>query len=228
MRVVGYVRVSTQGQVEDGFGLDVQRTAIKAWPRRSGHRLATIHADEGVSGTLAAAERPGLTAALRAVRERQVDGLAVHRLDRLARILTVQEATLAAVWSHGGCVFEVVTGEVPQDDPDDPMRTAIRQVMGVFAQLERATVVARMRAGRAAKAERGGYVGGAPRYGWKAEDGNLATQRREQRALRRAQELRLDGQSYRQIAQVLAAEGHKPKRSGAWHPETLRRMLARE
>ncbi len=38
------------------------------------------------------------------------------------------------------------------------MRTAIRQMMGVFAQLERATIVRRMKDGRETKAQNGGYA----------------------------------------------------------------------
>jgi DNA invertase Pin-like site-specific DNA recombinase len=58
------------------------------------------------------------------------EGLIVARLDRLARSLTVQEATLGLLWRRGATVFSADNGEVHADDPDDPMRTAIRQVMG--------------------------------------------------------------------------------------------------
>lgn len=49
-------------------------------------------------------------------------------------------------------------GEVRRDEPDDPMRTAIRQVMGTFAQLDRALLVKRLRDGGAAKARAGGHA----------------------------------------------------------------------
>jgi DNA invertase Pin-like site-specific DNA recombinase len=67
----------------------------------------------------------------------------------------VQEATLALVWQRGTRVFAADTGEVHRDDPDDPMRTAIRQVMGVFAELDRKMVAKRLRDGRLAKAAAG-------------------------------------------------------------------------
>lgn len=47
----------------------------------------------------------------------------VSSLDRLARSLTLQEASLQQVWGSGGSVFAVDTGEVMADDPDDPVRT---------------------------------------------------------------------------------------------------------
>jgi DNA invertase Pin-like site-specific DNA recombinase len=60
--------------------------------------------------------------ALAAVRHGAADGIVVYRLDRLARKLTVQEATLAKLWDMGGTAFAVDVGEVPRDDPDDPMK----------------------------------------------------------------------------------------------------------
>jgi DNA invertase Pin-like site-specific DNA recombinase len=69
------------------------------------------------------------------------------------------------VWKHGGRVFACDAGEVRQEDPHDPMRTAMRQVLGVWEQLERGTTAARMQAGRRRKAARGGFAYGAPPYG---------------------------------------------------------------
>jgi DNA invertase Pin-like site-specific DNA recombinase len=85
------------------------------------------------------------------VRTGEADGIVVSSLDRLARSLTVQEATLAKVWAHGGTVLTTDQGEVPRDDPDDPMRTAVRQIVGVMAELDRKLVVKRLRQGRATK-----------------------------------------------------------------------------
>ncbi|MEU9323992.1 recombinase family protein [Streptomyces canus] len=56
--------------------------------------------------------------------------------------------------------------EVHQDDPDDPMRTAMRQVIGVFAELDRRMVVKRLRGGRTAKAASGRKAVGAYAYGF--------------------------------------------------------------
>lgn len=227
LRLVGYIRVSTAGQVEDGLGLDVQREAITLWADREGHHLVDVLGDGGLSGTLPIQERPGLYDALQAIRTGSAHGVVVHRLDRLARLLAVQEAALAAIWEAPGRVFEVLGGEVLRDDPEDPMRTAMRQMLGVFGQLERATVVARMRAGRRLKKERGGYAGGAPRYGWAAQDGDLVRDDAEQAALKRLEQLRAQGLSLRGAARVLEAEGHHPKRADRWHPESLRQLELR-
>ena len=132
MRVVGYVRVSTDRQVDAGAGLDVQRRAVRAWCRAEGHRLVELVADAGVSGTLA--DRPALAEALILLREGKAQGLVVHRLDRLARDLVVQEQLLAEVWRMGATVSSTAAGEDAylSDDPGDPSRRLIRQVLGVI------------------------------------------------------------------------------------------------
>ncbi|MFJ8955250.1 recombinase family protein [Streptomyces sp. NPDC102384] len=191
MKLVGYIRVSTDRQVEDGFGLAVQEKTIRTWCREQGHILGcAIYRDEGYSGTLPAPERPALAGALSEVEDGQAAGIVIGRLDRLARRLVTQEAILAQVWKNNGHVFTADQGEVLQDDPEDPMRTAMRQMMGVFSELEHSTIVARLRAGRREKAVQGGYAYGAPPYGWQAVAGQLVEEPVEQVGLARARELR--------------------------------------
>lgn len=226
MNLIGYVRVSTAIQVEEGLGLEVQEEAIRAWCKANGHHLVAIHRDEGISGAKDVAGRPGLASALAAV-EDLGEGLVMAKLDRLARALTVQEAVLAQVWRHGASVFALDVGEILRDDPDDPMRTAMRQMVGVFAQLERAMIAARMRAGRKLKASRGGYAHGAPRFGSRAEERELVVDAGEQLVITRATQLRAEGRSLRYIAATLNIEGLRPKRAERWHPYTLARILDR-
>lgn len=235
MRLAAYVRVSTKGQAEEGLGLDVQRQAIRKWAKANGHRIAEVYPDESVSGSNGIDQRPALTDALLAIERGQAEGLVAYDLTRLARSLTVQEAALAQVWKLGGKVFTVDQGEVLQDDSDDPMRTFVRQVMGAAAQLERAMIVKRMRAGRRLKADQGGYAYGSPAYGQRAVEVEHEGQKvralvdddSEQRAIRRIRELEEGGLSLRQVAAVLEAEGHRPKRGDRWHPQTVARIVGR-
>lgn len=227
MNLIGYLRVSTAKQVEQGGGLGVQRESIRTWAEAEGHAVTRVYQDEALSGGLSFDERPGLAAALDVISDKAAGGLVIAKLDRLARNLTVQEAILATVWKYGATVYTVDGGEVAKDDPDDPMRTAMRQMVGVFAQLERAMIGARMRAGRAAKAERGGYAYGSPPMGWRADAGELVREDGEQVAIARMVELRSAGLSLREVAAALDAEGLPPKRGGAWHSDVVRRILRR-
>jgi DNA invertase Pin-like site-specific DNA recombinase len=95
-------------------------------------------------------------------------------------------------------------------------------MFGVFAQLERGMIAARMRAGRRLKAASGGYAGyGSPPFGFRSEDGELVPDDDEQRTLTRIAELHAQGASLRSIGRILTEEGYSPKRSATWHPQTL-------
>jgi DNA invertase Pin-like site-specific DNA recombinase len=226
VRLVGYVRVSSEAQL-DGLGLEVQERAVRRWARQHGHRIVEVCADPAQSGTVAFTDRPGITCALDALKYGRADGLVVLNLGRISRLLTDQEAALAVVWRHGGRVFTAESGEVLADDPDDPMRTAMRQMAGVFFQLDRAMTVKRLRDGRRLKAERGGYAHGRPPYGWQAAGRELAPEPGEQSTLARIRELHGQGRSLRGIAAELEAEGRPPRRGRRWHPATVARILSR-
>ncbi|OAA25495.1 site-specific recombinase, DNA invertase Pin [Frankia sp. EI5c] len=226
MRVIAYLRVSTEKQL-DGYGLDVQRDAVRAWARANGHRIVEVFPEEGVSGKLE--DRPELAKALRALKDGQADGIVVPKLDRLARDLVVQEQLIAEVWRMGAAVFSAVASEADYlvDDPADPSRKLIRQVLGAVSEYERAMIALRLRTGRAHKASKGGYAYGAPAFGQKAVDKELTADEREQDALARMIELDNDGKSLREICTALEEEGHRPKRGDRWHPTTVSRCLTR-
>lgn len=230
MKLIGYIRVSTDGQL-DGYGLDVQETALKAWAKANGHRIVRIERDEGVSGTTAHEERPGLSAALADIADGEADGLLIPRLDRLARAVATQEAALAHVWHSGGRVFATDSGEILQDDPDDPVRTAMRLMIGVFAQLERDMIAKRLRDGRAAKRAAGRKSTGAYAFGskgtGKGRERDAGPHSGEQAAIARMLELHAAGEPYRAICTALDAEGFKPRRSESWSPMTVRRIVLR-
>jgi DNA invertase Pin-like site-specific DNA recombinase len=231
MRLVAYLRVSSTGQI-DGYGYDVQRADIQRWAKANGHKIVAEFCDS-VTGKYDAPDRPGLSEAIQMVRRPpEAEAIVVGKLDRLARALTVQEAILALVWREGGKVFSADEGEIRQDDPDDPMRTAIRQVQGVFAELDRKTVVKRLRDGRKAKAAAGRHAVGAYAYGYtgegKGRDRDKAPEPAEQAAVRRIVELRQAGQSYRSIAATLDAEGLRPRRAATWSAMAVRNIAQRE
>lgn len=231
MDLIAYIRVSSETQV-DGFGLDVQERACRAWAKANGHRVVSVETDAGISGSKDADERPGLSAALDALRPPpQARGLIVAKLDRLARALHVQESVLQLIWHDGGRVFTADGGEVLQDDPDDPMRTFVRQVLGGVAQLERGLIAKRMRDGRREKAASGRHTVGQYRYGQHGQgvgrDRDAAPNPAEASVVARIHALRADGESYAAIARTLDAEGMHPRRAACWSAATVRNIALR-
>src|SRR5262249_30714080 len=152
-----YLRVSTDTQAE-GLGLDVQKAAITEWAEAREYEIAAEFTDAGVSGSNGLDSRAGLANALTLLRSNDADGIIVYRLDRLARDLIIQEQLLAEARQHGWHVFSTSTSEAAylEDDPGDPSRKMIRQVLGAVAEYERSMIALRLRSGRARKAQGGG------------------------------------------------------------------------
>jgi DNA invertase Pin-like site-specific DNA recombinase len=229
MRIVVYLRVSTDKQAEQGQGLDVQEDVCRAWIREHGHRLVAIEADEGRSGTDALADREGLAGALAAIRDGTAQGLVIYKLDRLARDLILQEQLIREIRHAGGDIFTTSAGESGYlaDEPGDPSRKLIRQILGAVSEYERSMIVLRMQAGRAMKARQGGYAYGAPRYGQRADRGELVQDPAELQVITRMARDRAQGASLRDIANMLNTEGITGSRGRPWHPATVSRVLSR-
>jgi DNA invertase Pin-like site-specific DNA recombinase len=230
MKLIGYLRVSTDRQAEDGLGIDIQREAVLDWAKAHDHRVIAVECDEGISGTRELDDRPGLAESLRSIRTGAADGLVVYRLDRLARDLILQEQLLREVWRSGGSAFSTSSAETSflVEDPSDPSRRLIRQVLGAVSEYERAMVRLRLQAGRDRKSAAGGDAGfGSPALGWRAVDGALVPHIDEQRAIDLIVDRHASGASHRQIIAELEAEDLRPKRSETWHPTTIARVLRR-
>jgi DNA invertase Pin-like site-specific DNA recombinase len=191
--------------------------------------VVSVLRDEGVSGANGLESRIALAEALGLIRERTAEGLVVFRLDRLARDLVLQEQLLAEIWKMNSEVFSTSAAESDflANDPEDPSRRLIRQMLGAVAEYERAMIFLRLRLGRKRKAESGGFAYGSPPYGFTSEKGSLVRQEQEQEGLRFMKELRLEGYSLPAICSSLETAGFRPKRGTRWHPTTVARALRR-
>jgi len=226
MNLAAYLRVSTDAQA-DGLGLEVQETAIRDWAKVNGHTVDCHAADVGVSGSNGLEQRVALPEVFDWLKTGAIAGVVVYRLDRLARDLIIQEQLLAEVKRAGGRVFSTSASEGAylEDDPGDPSRALIRQVLGAVAQYERSMIALRLRSGRQRKHDNGGFAFGSPPYGYRAEAGELVPVEHEQEAIALMREWRDSGCSYRAIAEAL--EVTLPARRGKWHPDTCRKILTR-
>jgi DNA invertase Pin-like site-specific DNA recombinase len=114
---------------------------------------------------------------------------------------------------------------------DDPLRTALRQVVGVFSELERRLVTKRLEDGRTTKAQTGRKATGSYPYGYagagRGRERDAAPVPHEQEVIQTIIEFRSQGLSYRQIVEQLAKIGSKPRRADAWSPMTVGALALR-
>ncbi|MFC3504824.1 recombinase family protein [Micromonospora krabiensis] len=225
--LVAYLRVSTDRQAEDGYGLDVQTEAIKTWAKEQKRRIVAWYRDEGISGALLA--REGWMDVEDAISGKRAGGVIVYKLDRLARDTMVQETLMQSVWKLGGEVYSTSSTETNlRDDPEDPSRKLIRTIMGAVNTYERDMIALRMRRGRRLKANRGGFAYGSPAFGQRSVNKQLVKDPTEQATLRRLVELHTQDFSTRQIAAALNAEGRTTKRGKQWTSAGVSDVLRRQ
>jgi DNA invertase Pin-like site-specific DNA recombinase len=122
---------------------------------------------------------------------------------------------------------EVLSVTEPDIDSEDGTRVLVRQILGAVSQYERALIRSRMMGGRAAKIASGGYGGGRPPFGWRAENKELVPEPREQEAIALVRQLADEGLSSRQIAARLQETGHRPKVGVRWSSTQVLRVIQR-
>lgn len=163
---VAYLRVSTLNQVDgSGYGFDRQRQTIAAWAERTGTAILREYREEGVSGTKDETERPAFSEMVSDLLANGCRTIVVESVDRFARDLTIQLNLMAYLKAKGLTLIIALTGDDATAAMDaDPMRRAMVQIQGVFAELEKNMLVRRLKRGVAEK-QKTGWKPGKPAFG---------------------------------------------------------------
>jgi len=204
--------VSGKGQV-DGDGFTRQLDTIKRYAAQHDIRIVKVFREEGVCGATDLENRPALMAMLEALAADGVKLVAIEKLDRLARDLMVQETIIGDLRKRG---FELLSVMEPDLLQNDPTRILMRQVFGAIAQYEKAMIVAKLRGARQRMKAKTGRCEGRKGYGH--YDGEPAI-------LERMRALRETDMGFDRIADVLNAEGLKPRTGERWWGRTINNIL---
>ena len=229
MLVLGYVRVSSIEQ-ESGYGPQVQEEAIRSFCTDQGLPAPEI-VHESMSGESIAKRKEFLQVLDRAKYEQESGGeahIVFYRLDRLSRTLIDQETVVGTALRAGFRLHSTQASEADTLDPayaGDPMRTAFRQLMGMFAQLERATIQARLDSGLHEKAKTGKSTGGRLPFGYMSWKQDIVVDPSEIDIVKRVFELHHHGLDLASIVAVAAREF--PEKCSSWNKSTVSRMLHR-
>lgn len=149
----GYVRVSTAGQAKDGNSLEAQTARLKA----AGVKVGNIYADTISGGK---DSRPQLDELVEKLGKG--DTLIVVKLDRLMRSLSKGIELINELIGRG-VALKSLDDNISFDN--NPMNKAMRQMILVFAELEKELIKQRTQEGKAiAKAKPGFKEGRPPEY----------------------------------------------------------------
>lgn len=159
MAVYGYIRVSTEEQVE-GTSLDEQRRVI------TGNAMVqALHIDrwleDAVSGALPFMQR----LADHGVELRAGDVLIVSKLDRFSRDLRDALNTIEACKQQG--VRLIIDGHGDVTDEGNLVARLMLEIMLAFAGHERRIIKDRQIRGQRAKRQKNGHLGGDPPFGYR-------------------------------------------------------------
>lgn len=223
MNAIGYIRVSTDGQVQDGVSLEAQRARIEAWCVANSCELLQVHMDAGLSGSRAD-NRPALQAALSQACARKAV-LVVYSLSRLARS-TKDAILISERLAKSGADLVSLSERI---DTTSAAGKMIFRMLAVLAEFERDQIAERTRGALLHLKSQGKRISGQIPFGFDlAEDGEtLQRNPLEQEAVALMAALRADGYSLRRIAGVLTERGIRTKTGAAWTAEAIRGILAR-
>ena len=162
MRIATYTRISTDEEHQP-YSLEAQAVRLAAYvDSQEGWRITRRFTDQASGASL---ERPGLERALKEAEAKRFDLLLVYRVDRLSRSVR----GLAHVLERLDQVEVLFRSATEPFDTSSSAGRMMVQMLGVFAEFERATIVERVIAGMERKAARGEWNGGSVPFGYRLD-----------------------------------------------------------
>ena len=224
-RAIGYLRVSTPGQVgserfgDEKFGLDAQRQMIETYAAENGYEIIKWISDEGISGVKD--NRPGFDQILYN-ESPDYDAVLVAKSDRVARDIKLYFYYLYALEKKR---VKLISVQEKFDD-DDGLSGIYRSLLIFVAEQERKNIMARTSAGRAVKAGKGGYSGGNVPYGYKVENHGLVPNPEETQIVKIVFDCEKMGVTLTQTADYLNSQGYKSRCGRNFQSSHIRSILS--
>lgn len=163
-KAIGYIRVSSEKQVKEGGGLEIQKKSIIDFCEENKIELLEIFSDKGISGAEDIEKREGLACCFRRLRKNkdEIQYVIVQKLDRFARdtiLLGYLEFELKK------CHCELLA--VDQKFNNDPSGKLMKDIISAFAAFEKNMINLRTMSGKKNKIEKKLFTGGKVPLGYK-------------------------------------------------------------
>ncbi len=159
-RAVGYCRISTLMQV-DNTSLKDQEDKIRMYAKLHDIVIDEMFIDKAVSGK--STDRPEYDKMMDYVKENNIDMIIVYKNDRIHRSLYNLLAMIYELQNYEVALVSVTE----MFDTSTPQGMLFLQMLGSFAEFERAIINERTKNGRIARLNENKWVGGKPAFGYK-------------------------------------------------------------
>lgn len=222
-KAIGYIRVSTEQQADEGISLDAQKSKIKAWCESNDYELVAIYEDAGISGAVKLDKRAGLLAAMASVKNCKADALVVVKRDRLARDRMVT-GMVEQILSKQGAKVLTTDGGGNGNTAEDVL---LRGMQDLFSEYERLLISFRTKSALAHKKAIGEKYAPVP-FGYKEIEGRLELVKKETEIIKQIMSKRKSGETLQAIASWLNNKGIIGKQGGKWHASSVSYVLKRQ
>lgn len=199
-RAAIYIRVSTEGQRDEGYSIDAQTELLTAYCTSREIKAREFYIDGGFSGSNI--ERPAMMRLIEDIKRGEISHVIVYKLDRLSRSQKDTLYLIEDVFNPAGVTFISMNENM---DTSTPIGRAMLGIMSAFAQLERETIRERTRMGMQERVKNGYWPGGGKipfGYDYDRQKGILVPNA-DAETVRKAYDLYLAGYSTDRIAQLL-------------------------
>jgi len=218
-KVLGYIRVSTTGQAEEGISLDNQAERIRTYCTYKGLELVDILEDAGISGGKNAA-RDGFVSLLDAIEKRQIEALVIYSLERLSRDMLTLLA-FERLLDEYDIELHTIEGTVNTSTPDGFMNFAMKAFLG---EMERRQIKYRTRSAMEHMKAQGSVIGSIP-YGFTREGDKLIENPEEQAIIQRVNTMHQNGMSLSDIARALHDAGIQTRSGKQFDTTQVKRII---
>jgi site-specific DNA recombinase len=218
-KAIGYVRVSTEKQADEGISMDAQVAKIKAWASLNDYNLVHIYSDEGISGA-SLNKREGMLKALAAVSE----GMAFicYSLSRISRD-TIDTIQISRQLEKAGADLVSLSEKIDTTGASGKM---IFNLMAVLSQFERDQTAERTKFAMQFKKSRNHAYSPIP-YGYDRYGDELVINVSEALTIIRIKEMHKAGKGYAEIARILNEEQIPTKLNKEWQRNTVYYLIKR-
>lgn len=218
---VGYIRVSTRNQAEDGVSLALQVEKIKAYCYLNDIELVAIYGDPGLSGKTAI-KRPGLQAVLDMAKRKRISHMVVYKLDRFSRS-TMDCLDMCSQFNKSDVALHSICEKL---DTKSALGRFFFTLLGALAELERALISERTTDALRKKMRDGEKVSCQAPFGFRHEGDYAVPDEKEQEALEMIRELKhgSDQISLRKVAKALSEKGYKGRNGGRISVSTIHKI----
>ncbi len=218
-KVIGYTRVSTLKQVENGYSIKSQKIQIEDYCQRNDLLLVGVLTDGGVSGGSNKGSQNYIKI-MDMVRSGEINGVVVYTISRFGRSLIDSVNSVDEMRNHDVVLYTIKEG-IRTDTKEGLLQF---NLFSSLVEYERETIkqnikdVLQMKKARGEKFCRG-------IFGLKVVDGIYVKDETEMLVRRRIRLLHNKGYSLRAICKVLNDDGVKTKLGRDWRANSIKNVL---